>query len=347
MPRPPAPLPAGLGDVFLAGQRRPAGATEGRLRAADLERPFRGVRARRLDAPQGEAPRVGATRGEASRGEGPGSSTMPPDDIARAEILARARAHSLILPDHAFYIGTTALAALDLPFLDALAAAADDLQVAVFAPHRALRRPGIRSVKVQPGLAFTTIASGLRVATPATTWALLGRDLDVRDLVKLGDAIARIPRDDRGRRRPELQLATPAQLRAAIEAGRRQGAERLRTALPRITEHSMSLLETDWRENLRDSDLPDPVLDHEVRNHRGILLGISDGAFPEYRVALEIEGDHHRVTRRQWDRDIDKQAAYATVDWELVRLTARHIRPSRGRDIALVRQALIRRGWHP
>ena len=187
------------------------------------------------------------------------------DELARSAIIERVRAHALLLPEHACYIGATALAIYGLPLLDARAAQDADLEVAVFAPHRALRRPGIRSLQVQPELAHTSIIDGIRVATPATVWALLGRDLGERDLVKMGDAIVRIPRDDRGIRRPELQLATPAQLRAAIDAGYRRGAAKLRAALPRISPHSMSLLETDWRENLRGTGLPAPELDFEVR----------------------------------------------------------------------------------
>jgi len=330
MPRPPAPLDDKLGPVFRVGAARAAGVTEGRLRAADLASPFRGVRQRAVSDAQPHA-------------EGP----YPMDEVARAAILERVRAHALLLPQHAFYIGCTALAIQGLPLLDARAAQDADLAVAVFAPHRALRRPGIRSLQVQPGLAHTTTVEGIRVATPATVWALLARDLSERDLVKMGDAMVRIPRDDRGIRRPELQLATPAQLRAAIEAGGRRGAAKLRAALPRISPHSMSLLETDWRENLRGTGLPEPELDVEVRDARGILLGISDGAFPQYRLAVEIEGDHHRVTRQQWNRDIEKYAAYAAVDWEPVRLTSSHIRPDRGRDVAIVRAALLRRGWKP
>lgn len=329
MPRPPRPLPPELPQIFTAADAAIAGVTRGRLSARDLDAPFRGVRVRR-DA-DGAAPLDEDT----------------PDGIARRDILRRVRAHTPVLPAHAFYAGTTALAILGLPFPDADAAASADLAVAVPAPHRALRRPGIRSVQVAPALVRSTIRNGIRVATPASTWAMLARDHSVRDLVVVGDAIIRIPRDRWGRRLPERQLAAAENLAAAMEAGRRRGITRLRAALPLLRTGSMSPLETDWRLSLLGIGLPDPDLDVEVRTPEGRLLGISDGAFRAHRVAVEIEGDHHRTSRRQWARDLQKYADYAAVGWEVVRLSSAHIRVDPALGATLVRRALLRRGWTP
>lgn len=328
MPRHPNPLPASLGTAFLSSTARSSGATKGRLAAADLGHPHRGVRTRAQEARELDRP-----------------DDPTPDELACAAILARVRAHALVLPAHAFYIGDAARAVYGLPFADAAHAATADLEVAVLAPHRGVRRPAINAVQVRPSLAHCVMIDGIRVATPATVWAMSARGSDVRELVRLGDAIVRIPRGDRGRRQPERQLATPEQLQAAIDAGRRRGREKLRRALPLVRVGSMSVLETDWRWNLRGSGLPDPDLDFEVRDKEGALLGISDGAFPAYRLAVEVEGDGHRVSRRQWNRDIEKYAAYADLGWETVRLTSAHIRGPGHRDVDLVREALTRRGW--
>lgn len=329
MPRQPAPLPPGLTGAFRFDEARALGVSAGRLRAADLVTPFRGVRT--VPAAAVVPPEV----------------PYPLDEIARSAVSERARALALVLPEHAFFTGDTALALHGASLLDADRTRRADLEVAVFAPHRNLRRPGVSSTQVHRALAHVTRVDGLRVATPATAWAMLARHLSERDLVKVGDAVVRIPRDDRGRRRTDLQLATPDQLKAAVEAGLRRGSPKLRAALARITPHSMSMLETDWRENLRGTGLPAPVLDVEIRDDRGILLGISDGAFPAYRVACEIQGDHHRVTRAQWNRDIEKLAAYRAAGWEPVQLTSTHIRAQRGSDVAFVREALMRQGWRP
>ncbi|AUG28595.1 MULTISPECIES: hypothetical protein [Microbacterium] len=325
MPRPPRPLPSTLPQVFTAADAAAAGVARGRLAARDLDAPFRGVRLRR------EADDA-ATLGEDA-----------PDEIARRAILRRVRAHVLVLPPHAFYIGTTALAIHGLPLLDADAAASGDLDVAVPAPHRALRRTGIAAVQVAPMLVHSTVRAGIPVATLGSTWAMLAREHSTRDLVVIGDAIIRVPRDGWGRRVPERQLARPENLGAAVAAGRRQGIGKLRAALPLLRTGSMSPLETDWRLSLIGTGLPEPELDVEVRTSDGRLLGISDGAFRAHQVAVEIEGDHHRTSRRQWARDLQKYADYANLGWDVVRLTSAHIRQDPSCGAALVRAALARR----
>lgn len=71
--------------------------------------------------------------------------------------------------------------------------------------------------------------------------------------------------------------------------------------------------------------LPEPALDHEVRDASGIL-----------------QGDHHRTSRDQWLRDLRTYAAYARVGQEVVRITAAQARSAEGTD--LVREALMRHG---
>lgn len=323
MPRPPPPLPDMLTGAFRTCDALAAGVSSGRLGASDLVTPFRGVK---------------QVAGSASADDAITALYSLDEEASRA-IWCRVRAHALVLPAHAFYTGHTALALHGFELLHARAAMEDDLHVGVIAPHRAVRRPGIRSDQVRSALAHVSEVEGVPVATPATAWAMLARAASVRDLVKIGDALVRIPRDRYGRR-PDLQRVTVGQLQAAVDAGPRRGIERLRRALGRISEHSMSMLETDWRENLVGAGLPEPELDVEIRDGRGILLGVADGAFRMHRVAVEVEGDHHRVSRIQWARDIEKHAAYTAAGWHPLRLTSQHIRSSPGLDVAMLRQVL-------
>jgi hypothetical protein len=109
----------------------------------------------------------------------------------------------------------------------------------------------------------------------------------------------------------------------------------------------MSPLETDFRLGASAVGLPEPDLDVEIRDHAGHRLGISDAVYPAYRTVVEVEGDHHRTARSQWNRDIEKYAAYSTEGWEVVRLTAQHIRGPRPEAAGIVRAVLLRRGWRP
>ena len=316
------PLPSSLTGPFRTTTALDLGVSRGRLRAADLSAPFHGVRA--------PAP---VTR------EVDDDAPLAIDEALRADILERVGAHRLVLPAHAFYIGSTARAIYRLP----LESPPTDLEVGVLAPHRGLRRPGIAATQVRPELVTIRYVGGIPVASPASVWALSARDATVRDLVVLGDAIVRIPRDERGRRMPWAQLASIDQLAAALVAGRRLGADRLREALARIRVGSASPLETDFRLLIVHAGLPEPDLDAEVRRPDGRLLGISDAVYPDQRIAMEVEGDHHRTSRRQWNRDIQKYADYAAAGWDVVRVTAAHVRGPERDGVGLVRAALERR----
>lgn len=115
--------------------------------------------------------------------------------------------------------------------------------------------------------------------------------------------------------------------------------------LPLISPHSASAPESHLRLQLGRWRLPAVSLDHDVYASNGRLLGCSEFAYPEYRVALEYEGDHHRTLTSQWDRDIEKHRDYARAGWDAIRVTSRllHRRPD---DLhAQIREALGERGW--
>ena len=257
-------------------------------------------------------------------------------------MMRRAELYRPLMREHAFFAGTTAGGLWGLP-VDC----SGDLDVAVLAPNRAPRRVGIRGRQILPGLVSVRHVDGFVASSPASTWAMLGASSSVRELVRIGDAIVRIPRDGSARQRPDLALGTLSQLRAAVEAGPRPGVTRLRAALSAVRVGSASPLETDFRVDAATDGLPDPVLDVEIRNSRGRLLGVTEIAYPEFRVLVEVEGDHHRVSRDQWNRDIDKYAAYVAEGYEVVRLTSAHIRGEHPTATAVVREVLSRHGWRP
>lgn len=230
--------------------------------------------------------------------------------------------------------------------LSFLQVAAPGSFVAVVAPRRAPKGRGVKGRRLEPHLVDVEVVDGIPASTPASTWAMLGRDLSLRKLIILGDAIVRIPRDERGIPHPERAGATIDQLQAAIDAGPRAGVKKLRAALDRIRVGCSSALETEYRLDSEDAGLPEPELDVDIRDARGRRLGISEFAYPRYGVVVEIEGDHHRSSKQQWNRDLQKYRDYANTGWEVVRLTVHDIR-TRRTAVHIVRDALIRRGWRP
>jgi len=199
---------------------------------------------------------------------------------------------------------------------------ADYLEVASLAPHRALRRAGVRSRVVSPHLVRVIRHRGLPVSDPATTWANLSARLSPRELVTLGDGIVyrgRVPGSSRCVRAP---LATVEALHIAARSGRRIGSAKLRVALSLLSTCSASDPETHCRLLFQEWGLPAPELDVDVYSTSGQLLGCSEFAYPALRLALEYEGDHHRINSRQWNRDIEKYQIYAQAGWRVIRITA-------------------------
>lgn len=270
----------------------------------------------------------------------PNGTPLTIDQVQQKTVLRLSEAYATVMPGRAFLTGRTAAVLYGLPV-----AHGDELEVGMPAPASAPQGRGIRGIKVRPSLVNLREHEGLRLSTPASTWASLGRELSVRELIIIGDAIVCIPRDERGRRQPALQLASIDQLRRAMNAGRRRGGAKLREALEHVRIGSASPLETEFRLDAASAGLPNVELDVEIRTGTGKLLGITEVSYPEFRTLVEIEGDRHRTDKRQWDRDIEKYASYVAEGWEVVRLTSRHIRGSHPRAVAMVAEVLARRGW--
>ncbi|MCU4673985.1 endonuclease domain-containing protein [Microbacterium fluvii] len=199
------------------------------------------------------------------------------------------------------------------------------LHVARLWPGRAPRGRGVSGHAVRSGFAHkvTHPESGLRLASPASTWAMLGRMLPhPYDLIAVADHFVRVHRDPVTREVVRPGLATLAQLTAAVEAGRRVGGAALREALPRVRVGAVSRTETWTRLTLIDAGLPEPALDFDVYNEYGTFIACVDMAYPALKTAVEYEGAHH-ASAGQWESDIDRYAALEAAGWRIVRVTKR------------------------
>lgn len=268
-----------------------------------------------------------------------------------------ATAYALALPPGAHLSHSTAavLHGLPLPYR-AFAQRADPdrtlvdrvrIEAAMPHPGRAPRGRRVDGHQCVATLEPVTVLDGVPVATPAATWASLASRLGARDLVAIGDAIVRIPRipgpGGRALREPQASFA---ELDAVIGAGRRIGIAKLREARGLIRIGAASPKESELRLALTDgTDLPPPTLDVDVYA-RGVFLGCSEIAYPDYQVAVEYEGDYHRTDRARWVKDIDKYQAYGAAGWRVVQITAEHLRQP-GEAPRRVRDALRQAGWRP
>lgn len=181
------------------------------------------------------------------------------------------------------------------------------------------RARGVVGHRTLASLTSICTHDGLRVTSPAATWVSLGV-LRVPDLVALGDHFCRRWRDGVGRRdvgRPPL--ATIEELDAALNAGRRLGAARLREALPLIREDSWSPRESLVRFILVGAGLPEPELNIDIFDSRGRFLGCVDMAYRTEKVIVEYHGMLHDL---QWAQDVERIAALRAAGWDVVEVTS-------------------------
>jgi hypothetical protein len=187
------------------------------------------------------------------------------------------------------------------------------VDVGVIAPRRASKAAGTRGHQFSQRLTSIRIIGGVRVSSPASTWAMLADELSVDELVEVGDAIVRVPRRRGMQRGTDADaLATVEQLRAALNAPYRRHTDKLRAALELIRVGSSSPAETRIRLAGSRAGLPQPHLDYDVFALDGEPIGFTEFAYPAYRQLIEYEGDHHRTDRKQWQRDVEKHARAST-----------------------------------
>lgn len=215
-----------------------------------------------------------------------------------------------------------------------------DARIAVVATnvHHRSTNPAFHTTSTTPALAQPTQLAGIRVTSPAVTWASLATQVTPHEAIALGDALIHEPRVAGTRRLTRPPLATLIEVHEAIETPWRTQRPKLRNLAKQLTTKSASRPETLLRLLLTEMGLPPEVLDYDIYAPSGAFVGCSEIAYPSVRVVFEYEGDHHRVNTAQWNRDIQKYADYELLGWHVVRVTASMLFRERDAFRAYVRQ---------
>jgi len=172
---------------------------------------------------------------------------------------------------------------------------------------------------------------GLRVSAPEHLFLELARELRRDDLVAAGDHLIHVPRF-RVAHRPWTTLE---RLRAAA-VGPHRRVRLARLALELMRPGVESAQETKLRLLLVDAGLPEPVCGFELRDRDGRSIGWFDLAWPEHRVLGEYDGDQHRTSTVQYEKDIRRFDRAAEDDWRVIRVRAAGLRRA-GRDDTVAR----------
>ena len=169
------------------------------------------------------------------------------------------------------------------------------------------RARGLRVHQSQWHCVETRTVGGLRVTAPERTLVDLARTVSLDFLDDVLESALR------------LGLTTPERLRSRL--GSRPGSAALREILARrgAGRPRGSRLEGRFLRVLRDAGLPRPTRQHEVRI--GSARYFIDFAYPELRVAIELDGLAKRTSRRAVDRELARQNAMVLDGWTVLRFT--------------------------
>jgi hypothetical protein len=82
-----------------------------------------------------------------------------------------------------------------------------------------------------------------------------------------------------------------------------------------------SILETRFRRLLRRAGLPPPIPQYEVRA-AGRLLAIVDFAYPDIKLAIEVDGYRWHSGRARWEHDLARRNRLTVRGWRIVHFTS-------------------------
>lgn len=299
------PLPSHLlATPFSYAEARAAGVSAGQLRSSSLQHPFRGVRSHGLDLDETH-------------------------DLCRAYVPR--------MPLGAVFTHSTAARLRQMPLPRDMAR---ELHVTVPVGRRAPRGRGVIGHQQRLGPDELTTVRGLAVASPAATWAQLGELLGVDDLIAVGEyIITGNPYEKR------LPLASMNDLRAAAEVRLHGAGHRARmAAIAEIREGALSRPETFVRILLTRCGLPEPLINADVVGACAEFIAMPDLQWPEFRVALEYQGDHHRG-QKQFRSDVARIEKLIDADWLVVQVTAAELFGNPRIVVERVERRLRSRGW--
>jgi very-short-patch-repair endonuclease len=155
-------------------------------------------------------------------------------------------------------------------------------------------------------------------------WSLTSPELTLIQLAATADVSASTL-EDATESAFRLGLTSPRRLANQLDRRPRAGTKRLRALLAKRPEgrprHSQ--LETAFLRVVRAGGLADPVPQHEVRI--GTKRYFIDWAYPEWRIAIELDGFESHSTRAAFESDRVRQNDLVLAGWTLLRFTPRQI----------------------
>lgn len=193
-------------------------------------------------------------------------------------------------------------------------------------PNKRIRRSGIALHRLRN---LSTIEwLKLPVLHPLPTFAQLAPLCSVTSLVQIGDAAV-------GDWKTPPQFSLTSLNEYVSDTKYLRSRSKLEAAAELIREDVDSPMETDLRLWLIARGLPEPIVHPAVYCPTTNLTLHPDLGYPEQMLALEYEGDFHRISEDQWATDIDRVNALRAAGWTVIRVAKWTDRRQLERDIRL------------
>jgi hypothetical protein len=258
-------------------------------------------------------------------------STPAERESSRDALLRRCRMFALRMPPAAVFSHSTAalLMGAPLPLREELA---PELHIAVPPPHRAPHARGIRGHRLSLVSGDIRECNGLRQTTPARTWCDLATQLELLDLVAVGDFLLH----------GLYPLATRDELAVMVARFKgRRGCALLAEALPLLDGRAESPPESHLRVILVRAGLPPSRINHEIVMTDGGTDVRTDLHYDAANVHVEYQGDYHR-SRHQWRGDMTRRTRLEARGGHVLEINADDLRDP-GELVDRVRMLLHRR----
>jgi len=302
-------LPRKLGERFAVRTAEAAGVRAGRYSSPDLHRPFHGVRS--VDVPVTFA-----------------------DHVECCALRLK--------PDQRFG-GITDMRHWGLPTPKKWT---PKESIVVIAPTGTTppKTAGVEGRRLKWERAQTMILKGIPVVDPVAALFTSAGVLTVLDAVIVIDALVTTAMNypNLGPGRP---MSTLGEIERRLGDWRQfPGCKTIRAALSLARERVESPKETETRLLIVACGLPEPVVQHDVYDESGKLVARPDLAYPELKIAIEYDGDGHRLEKDEWRRDIQRHRALDAEGWITLHLTQADLEPDAQRDtIEEIRRAIAPR----
>jgi very-short-patch-repair endonuclease len=192
-----------------------------------------------------------------------------------------------------------------------------------------LSAPGLRILRESVSRHDVALLGDLLVTGPARTVFDLLRELPFPAATDLLDQALQ----QRWITLPELAA------RVRGHAGRRRAPELVRL-VRHAADGARSVAERLAVELLRRAGITGFVVNADIHDRAGRLIGVGDLVFPRQRLVVEIDGRAHHVSPAQFQRDRERQNALVTAGWTVLRFTWADLTRRPGRVVQVVRRQL-------